>query len=184
MRKIVPEITEGTKPPVAPRRTQRERSEYTRSALLSAARSFFGRFGYNNTNADDVAKAASLTRGALYHHFSSKQDLFEALTIQLASELKIETVRSVQEALGAATELQMRSPTRDIASIAWEGILLSLKTYLELVSKDEELRQILLIDGPAVLGWETWRAIQFKVAIVDLASGLDTVMRAGVIRPS
>src|SRR4051812_1426101 len=67
--------------------TQAERSEATRSALLAAARALFAERGYAGTAAEEVARAAGVTRGALYHHFRDKRDLFRAVHEQLEAAL-------------------------------------------------------------------------------------------------
>src|SRR5919201_6034320 len=84
-------------------RTQAERSEATRAALMTAARRLFARRGYAAVGTEELVRAAGLTRGALYHHFGGKRELFEAVYIRIEQEL---TERIAAGALGASDPLQ------------------------------------------------------------------------------
>ncbi len=75
------------------RRSQEERTEATRAALMRAARGLFEERGYAGTGTPEIVAAASVTRGALYHHFSDKAGLFEAVARQVAQEVADEIVR-------------------------------------------------------------------------------------------
>lgn len=149
------------------RRTQRARSEATRGALVAAARTLFGQSGFAATNTTDLVVAASMTRGALYHHFADKEDLFEAVAMEVATEISESATKAVQ-AIDCST---------------WDRLLAGLRTYLELIADRPEAQRILLIDGPAVLGWERWRRIQADVVLPGTVYGLHLLMHEDQIPP-
>jgi AcrR family transcriptional regulator len=151
---------------VTKRRTQRSRSEATRAALIQAARSLFGQHGYAGANTADLVAAASVTRGALYHHFPDKEGLFEAVAIAIALEISEEA----------------RAAVRTTRNTTWDRLLSGLSKYLELVAERSEAQRILLLDGPAVLGWERWRRIQFEVVLPATVLALDKLMNEGRLR--
>lgn len=148
------------------RRTQRSRSEATRSALIAVARSMFGSRGYMETNTVDLVASASLTRGALYHHFSGKEDLFAAVALEVAIEIS-------QDASQAALALP---------GDTWTRFLTGQRLYLELIANRPEAQRILLIDGPAILGWERWRGIQSDVVLPGTIYGISKLVAEGFIR--
>jgi AcrR family transcriptional regulator len=123
--------------------TQAERRSSTRADILAAARALFGARGYAGVTIDDVAAGAGIAKGGLYHHFSSKQALFKALLI--AEQKRLATLIA-PSALGDVVDLYTQA----------------VRTYLTTASQ-APTRQILLIDGPAVLGWPTWRAIDAEI---------------------
>jgi AcrR family transcriptional regulator len=104
--------------------------------VLNAARSSFGRKGYAQTSVDEIAAAARVTKGAVYHHFAGKEELFRAVHAEVESEA---------QARAAAA----RDPKR--SSI--EQIVAGVNAYLD-AALDEEIRRITLLDGPALLGLE------------------------------
>jgi AcrR family transcriptional regulator len=111
-----------------------ERTRVTREALVAAARSSFAEIGYEATSTPAVAKAAGLTRGALYHHFADKRALFHAV------------VESEGRAIGAAVE----GATAHLSDPR-EALITGSVAYLEAMSVPGRSR-LLLVDGPAVLG--------------------------------
>jgi AcrR family transcriptional regulator len=104
--------------------------------VLGAARSLFGSQGYAQTSVDEIAAAARVTKGAVYHHFASKEALFRAVYVEVETEAQA-------RALGAAEP--GRSPVEQIVAM--------MHGYLD-AALDEEIRRITLIDGPALLGLE------------------------------
>ena len=139
-------------------RTQGERSEATRAALLAAARRLFAERGYAGVAMEQVVAEAGVTRGALYHHFASKRELLAAVYEQLEAELVAQV---------AAAEVQGAS----VAELLLGGASIFLDRCLE-----PEVQQIVLLDAPAVLGWERWREIGARYGL-GLIEGL---LRAGV----
>lgn len=136
------------------RRTHRERTDATRAALLQAARELFVRQGYADTGTPDLCAAAGITRGALYHHFVDKRDLFRALLEQEA--------QAVRAAIDAAAPAD--AAPRD-------ALLAGADAYLGAMTQPGRTR-LLLIDGPAVLGLAASRALDERHAAASLAEGL------------
>lgn len=144
----------------------RSRSEMiteTRGKLIEAGRKAFAERGYADASMDDFTAAAGLTRGALYHHFGDKRGLFEAVVSTIDAEM---TARI--DALQAA------------APSVWEAFVLWGTAYIEM-ALEPEIRQILLRDGPAVLGdpasWPT-----SNTCIASLAVQIEALIAAGAIR--
>lgn len=150
--------------PGAGRRTQAERSEATQAALIAAARTLFAERGYAGVGTEELVRASGVTRGALYHHFEGKADLFLAVFEQIEREL----------AERLATEaLSKEDP--------WEGLLAGLEMFLD-VCVEPEVQRIALIDAPSVLGWETWREIEGRYGLGLIRIGLENLMDAGIAR--
>jgi AcrR family transcriptional regulator len=145
-------------------RRQAERSESTRRELLKVARELFTEPGYAATPIEDVAERAGVTKGALYHHFRNKRELFEAVF----EELEIEIVQKVIEAaMGAGDDV-------------WEGLKLGVRAFLE-ASLDPAFGRIALIDGPSVLGWEGWKEIDDRYGLGITMASIQGAMDAGII---
>ncbi|WP_431111922.1 TetR/AcrR family transcriptional regulator [Variovorax paradoxus] len=144
------------KPIASPQpRTNRERTEATRLALIDAARALFVSKGYGETSTPEIAVAAGITRGALYHHFIDKRDLFRQVLVREA-----ETVAADIE---AATPRQL-TPR--------EALLQGSKAYLDAMAAPGRTR-LLLIEGPAVLGLEEVMAIDAATSANSLRQGLE-----------
>jgi AcrR family transcriptional regulator len=148
----------------AKRRTQAERSEATRAALISAARPLFAKRGYAAVGAEEIVRAAGVTRGALYHQFSGgKRGLFEAVYEQVETDL---TEKIVAGALGGSDPMAaMRA-----------GAEMFLEACLE-----PEAQQIVLLDAPAVLGWERWREIAGDHGLGVIEAAIGAAIEAGQI---
>jgi AcrR family transcriptional regulator len=138
-------------------------SEATRAKLVKVARKLFARRGYSAVGTEEIVKKANVTRGALYHQFDDKKDLFRAVFEQVESEVA-QGVAS--QALAAA----------DPVEALHTGARLWLDACLE-----PEVRQIILIDAPAVLGWDEWREIGARYGLGLLAGALQGAMEAGAI---
>jgi AcrR family transcriptional regulator len=121
--------------------TQQERRQATRNAIIKAAFRLFGDHGFAETTMDDVAAAAHVAKGAVYHHFATKETLFEAVFDQVSQDLLAEVDRI------ARTE-------RDALAAMSRGT----QAYFAACTNNRTGR-IVLHDGPAVLGWERWREI-------------------------
>jgi AcrR family transcriptional regulator len=146
------------------RRTQQERSETTTAELLSAARRLFAADGYQGTSLDDVVDTVGMTKGAVYHHFPSKRELFAAVFEQQERELA---------RISANAYRRKRDP--------WDGLLAACRAYLE-AQLDPGVQQITLLDGPSVLGWETLRAIEAQHTRAGLEQALRVLMDSGRIK--
>lgn len=145
------------------RRTQGERTQATRSALIAAAREQFAARGYHATPAEEIARLAGVTSGAIYHHFGDKRGLFRAV------------FEEVEAALAERTQVAARG-----ADDPWRRLELGVAAYLEACSKPE-IRQIVLVDGPGVLGWEAWHAEDSRYHLRPLAAALAGAMRLGLV---
>ncbi|NBH02971.1 TetR/AcrR family transcriptional regulator [Amycolatopsis sp. SID8362] len=145
------------------RRTQQDRSAGTKAALVAAARELFAVRGYQAVPADEITRAAGVTRGALYHHYGDKQGLFRAVVEELERELTEE----VEAAFGAAAD-------------PLTGMLRGLGVFLDACLR-EEVRRISLTDAPAVLGWEVWREIEAEYGLGLLVTVLEQARADGLI---
>lgn len=141
-----------------PRRTNRERTEATREALIAAGRALFVERGYAETSTPEIADQAEVTRGALYHHFADKRELFRAI---VAAECR---------AVGRDIEAAAR-PSPDAAEALARGAV----AYLQAMTVPGRTR-LLLIDGPAVLGQAEMAALDAENAEGSLAAGLAGAM--------
>ena len=146
-------------------RTQRERTEATTAQLVAAARRLFATQGYEGTSLDDVVAAAGVTKGALYHHFASKRDLFRAV------------FESEEQALARACH-DAYAAERD----PWEGFHAGCRAFLE-ATLDPGVQRISLLDAPAVLGWETVRQIEADCSLAMIENGLRHAIGSGRIAP-
>ncbi len=149
---------------MAERRTQTERREATRGALITAGRRLFATRGYDNVGTEEIVAAAGVTRGALYHHFDGKRGLFAAVFEAVEQEL-----------------IENFPVERLIGTDPFGGLSTGTAEFLEL-SLDHELQQITLLDAPAVLGWEGWHAIQVRYGLGLIQAGVTAAMEAGQIR--
>jgi AcrR family transcriptional regulator len=145
-------------------RRQAERSETTRRQLLAVARELFAAQGYSATPIDNVVERAGVTKGALYHHFRTKRDLFRAVFEDIEREL-VEAV--VIAADGAPDPL--------------EGMRLGVDAFLR-AAVDPAVRQIIFVDGPSVLGAETWREIDEQYGFALVKASLEAAMQLGLLQ--
>lgn len=153
--------------PEPARRTQAERAEATRAALVAAARRLFTERGYDGVAAEEIVRAAGVTRGALYHHFGGKAQLLEAAYEQLEAE---STERVARIVLGS----ELESPLAAMRA--------GIEAFLDECA-EPELRRIALHDAPAVLGWERWREIGTANGLGLIEASLAAAIEAGEIRP-
>jgi AcrR family transcriptional regulator len=150
------------------RRTQAQRAETTRTALIDAARGLFAERGYDVVGAEEIVRAAGLTRGALYHHFpSGKRDLLEAVYEAVEAE---STERVAHVVLDSAMESPLAAMKAGVASFLDE-------------CAEPGFQQIVLHDAPAVLGWDRWREISASNGLGLIEASLIAAIEAGEIRP-
>lgn len=147
------------------RRRQVDRTTATRAALVAAARQLWAERGYADVGTEEIVHAAGVTRGALYHQFADKADLFAAVFEAVEVDL---TARLV-DAVGNA-------PADDPLTLLRTGAEAWLAASVE-----PEVRRIALLDGPAVLGYERWREIGMRYGLGLVTSLLTELMDAGVI---
>jgi AcrR family transcriptional regulator len=146
------------------RRTQAERTAATRRALLDAARSLFAEKGYHGAAAEEIVRRAGLTRGALYHHFEDKKDLFRVVVDEMEGEL--------DEEIEAAERARSDLP---------EAVMAGYRAFLDAVL-DPEMRRMFFLEGPSVLGWE-WREIDARHAVGKIEEGLESLIAEGHMEP-
>jgi AcrR family transcriptional regulator len=142
---------------------QAERSDTTVRQLVATARELFTTKGFAQTSTEDIVRAAGVTRGALYHHFDSKLDLFRAVAE--------EQLRRLAERLAAASD------DPDALRRAEAACLAFLEACL-----DPAIRQVLLIDGEAVLGWDEMRELEHDYTLQLVVAGIEAAMEQGTLR--
>jgi AcrR family transcriptional regulator len=145
---------------------QADRASATRARLVKAARELFTARPYADVGTEQIVRRARVTRGALYHHFADKRDLFRAVHEQLEAEL----VEGIQRQLAASA-----------ASDPIEALAAGMRSYLDACA-DPSFARITLVDAPAVLGWEEWRRIDEEHALRLLLVALGGAMEAGALR--
>jgi AcrR family transcriptional regulator len=144
----------------------RARSDATRSELVAAARALFAERGFAGVGTEEIVRRAGVTRGALYHHFRNKEDLF------LAAYEEIE--RELMERIGAAASGSVNSP--------WSALEAGAGLFLD-ACVEPEIQRIVLIDGPSVLGWDTWREVAGRYGLGLVEGVLQAAMDAGELEP-
>ncbi len=149
------------------RRSQPARSAATRAALIQAARSLFAERGFAGVGTETIVRAAGVTRGALYHHFTDKTELFAAV---------YETIENdIAERIGKRIALEGTADPIEIMT-------LGAHIWLD-VCAEPEVQQIVLLDGPAVLGWERWREIGMRYGMGLVEAVLGQAIEVGRIPP-
>ena len=138
--------------------------ETTRDALIRVARGLFAERGYAGVGTEEIVARAGVTRGALYHHFEDKRDLFRAVHEQLEAEL----VASIGERIAGIGD-------------PWKLIGTGIRAFLDACT-EPALMRISLLDAPAVLGWEEWREIDARYGLGLVSFGLRNAMDQGLFR--
>jgi AcrR family transcriptional regulator len=141
------------------------RGEATRAAIIHTATALFATRGYEATSIETVLEKSGISRGALYHHFDSKEALFEAVFETVEARIAQATVDA----------------SRGIADRV-EAMRVGAEAFLDL-SREPAIRQIVLTDAPAVLGWQKWRDIDARFGFGLLKSSLQAAARDGRLRP-
>ena len=143
------------------------RSEATRRRLVAAARALFAERGYAGVSTEEIVRAAGVTRGALYHQFRDKADLFAAVAETIQAEI------AQRITVGA----QADGFTDPMATLH-----AGMRRFLEACA-DPLVERILLLDGPAVLGWRAWRELADRYGLGLLQYALQAAIDAGAITP-
>ena len=149
------------------KRTQASRSARTRAALLAAARPLFAERGYAAVGTDEIARAAGVTRGALYHQFDGKPELFAAVFEQVEAELVGETDVAFADAFAADPMGAVRA---------------GIDAWLD-ASLAPAAQRIVLIDAPAVLGWDRWREIGRRYGVGLVEGAVAALVEVGTFAP-
>jgi AcrR family transcriptional regulator len=137
----------------------------TREALVEAALQLFTKRGYAEVGTEEIVARAKVTRGALYHHFEDKRDLFRAVFERVEADL--------MERIGA---------TMQDADDPYALMIGGMRAFLD-ACEEPAVKQISLTDAPAVLGWQEWRDIDNRHGLGLTRAALDGAVEAGVLRP-
>lgn len=146
-----------------PSRTKAQQRQETVAALVESARRLFAARGYAGVSLADVVAAAGVTKGALYHHFSGKDDLFAAVLGQVHE--------TVADRVAAAADEQAE---------AWTQLIEGCRAFL-VASTEAEVQQIMLIDAPSVVGWDAWRDLDAEGSMRHLRDVLTTLHGDGTL---
>jgi AcrR family transcriptional regulator len=137
----------------------------TRASLLVAALELFGSEGFADTSLDDVVARAEVTKGALYHHFGSKEGLFAAVYEQLQHDVSDRVVE----------EFLLPDP--------WQALAVGCNLWID-AHVDPAVQRIVLRDARAVLGWQAVREVENRFGVVPLRAVLRRALRVGMIAPA
>lgn len=127
----------------------------TAQQVLASATDLFATRGFADVTLDDVARAAGVTRGAVYHHYANKAGLFAAVAARLQTQVA-DAVVETAEGAGAAPDAQLRAGSH---------------AFLDAITAAPVVR-ILLLDAPSVLGWQTWRRLDAENSAAHLREAL------------
>lgn len=147
------------------RRTQAERSRSTRAALIASGRALFAERGFAGTAREEIVERAGVTRGALHHHFGTKQALFSAVFEVLEQELAGRIAGAAMA--GTDPRDQLRRGCHEFLDAAL----------------DPAVQRIVLLDAPAVLGWAAWREVDARYGLGLVTEGLRAVFAEGQAAP-
>ena len=142
-----------------------QRGQATRQHVVSVATQLFAERGYEATSIDAVLQEAGVSRGSLYHHFPGKEALFEAV------------LEAVEDRVGAAV-ISADAGSGDPV----EGLRAGCQAWVRLAG-DPVVQRILLVDAPAVLGWQRWRDLEERHALGLLRAALQAVADTGRLPP-
>jgi AcrR family transcriptional regulator len=137
--------------------------EATRAALIVIARKHFARHGYSQAEIGQIARDARVTTGAIYHHFSSKQGLFQAVAEQLESEI-----------LAAAAAVEGVDP--------WQRLRVGFEKLIDICAS-ADVQRITFVEAPQVIGPDAWRKIELRYAFGAMRGVLGALIDAGIVRP-
>jgi AcrR family transcriptional regulator len=141
-----------------PRQKKAEQYAATRLNLVAAARKLFAERGFGETGTEDLVAEAGITRGALYYHFTDKQDIFRA------------TLEDVSQEIDAFIKARSTSPVS-----ALDGLIKGCEAFVE-IARQPAIYRIYLLDGPAILGWTEWRKIDGQFAAASLRDAVHRAM--------
>ncbi len=144
---------------------KKARAGETRAALIRAARSLFAQNGFHATGTAEIVMAAGVSRGALQHHFPRKEDLFLAVFNDVERGMVDDSA----------------SPEPAETGAAWLRFKANVTRFLDAASTPE-VQRIILIDGPAVLGWTEWRKLEAHYGLGIIEHAVIDGMDAGHVR--
>jgi AcrR family transcriptional regulator len=160
----------------------------TRQALVETARRLFTSQGYAATGTEEIVAGARVTRGALYHHFRDKIDLFRAVMEQVAREvaerlIETELGRPAAAAGSAGAGSAGAGSADEGPADAWDEVRDGLRAFLDLCVVTDDFQRIVLVEGPAVLGHEAWDDLVAQYGSNLLGQWLTRAMEEGSIEP-
>ena len=141
-----------------------EASQATIGQLIAVSRTLFAQKGYNQTSLEEIVDQIGMTRGALYHHYKNKKDLFRAVLLQ------------IQEEIG-----QKVAEEADKTDDLWEQLLIGSVTFVKEACKPD-IKQILLLDGPSVIGWQDWREMDEVNSQYHLQQQIELLQEKEILR--
>jgi AcrR family transcriptional regulator len=142
-----------------------ERGQATRANLVDVATGLFAAHGYDNTSIEAVLAGSGVSRGSLYHHFPGKEALFWAVLEGVAARVGDQMAHAERDAQDPVAALRA-------GCLAWIRL-----------AGDPEVQQIVLIDAPAVLGWQRWRELDEQHNLGWIRTALEFAGAAGGIEP-
>ena len=148
------------------RRTQAERSAATQQALVAAARRLWGARGYAEVSTPEIAEAAGVTRGAMYHQFPDKTALFVSVLEAVETDVMARLAAAV-----ATPQPQTPADTLHVAADAWLDI-----------AGEPEVRRLVLLDAPTILGWAGFREISLRYGLGMTEQLLTAAIAAGQLK--
>jgi AcrR family transcriptional regulator len=148
--------------------TQAERTEATRGRLIATARRLFAEKGFAATSTEEILSEAEVSRGALYHHFSTKTDLFQATFEAVEDEL-------TAKILEVATAGGQTDPI--------EILQLGFAAFLD-ECRNPEVQRIVMLEGPTVLGWDVWHELDERYAFGTVKAVLAIAAEMGRVDPT
>lgn len=138
-----------------------EKAMATRTKLVAVARELFAAQGYAATGTEAILAAAGVTRGALYHHFADKQALFAQVCEDLHAEAE-----------------QVIETDADAQGTAYDGVIAGCLGFLDFMVRPD-VRRILILDAPSVLGWEAWNEMDRRHGFGLLIAGVQAAIDEG-----
>src|SRR4051812_32844661 len=156
-------MSKASSPPQVGRRVAEARA--TREALIDAALELFTKRGYADVGTEEIVARAKVTRGALYHHFEDKRDLFRAVFERVEEDLMARIGQSMEA-----------------VDDPWQLMLAGVAAFLD-ACEEPAVKRISLTDAPAVLGWSEWREIDNRHGLGLTRAALQGAVDAGVMRP-
>ena len=145
-------------------RSRDDDARATRERLVAVALELFSERGYADVGTEEIVQRAEVTRGALYHHFADKRDLFRAVHERVEEDM----VGRIAAEMGGVTD-------------PWDVLTTGTRAFLA-ACRDPAVKQIALTDAPAVLGWTEWREIDERYGLGLMKSALGAAMDQGVLR--
>ncbi len=143
--------------------TQSERRDATRGAIVEAARVLFAERGFEQTSVADILELAGISRGALYHHFAAKSDVFAAVFVITSSAAIRQAARQVP-----------------LEATPVDALVAGCLGWLDAV-KDPAIHRILFVDGPSALGWERARTLEEATSLGVMRAAMTRAVEAGEI---